>query len=95
MIFYFIHTKYENKNISGGKNMKKKLKDIEHYLSDLRNGEDGMEILQFAIILVATVAMIGVVMVMKDKVNMYVEKSGDLIDDQFGNALTSDTQINP
>lgn len=75
--------------------MKKKLKDIEHYLSDLRNGEDGMEILQFAIILVATVAMIGVVMVMKDKVNMYVEKSGDLIDDQFGNALTSDTQINP
>lgn len=75
--------------------MKKKLKDIKHYLSDLRNGEDGMEILQFAIILVATVAMIGVVMVMKDKVNMYVEKSGDLIDDQFGNALTSDTQINP
>lgn len=75
--------------------MKKKLKDIEHYLSDLRNGEDGMEVLQFAIILVATVAMIGVVMGMKDKVNMYVQKSGDLIDDQFGNALTSDTQINP
>lgn len=66
---------------------------IREYFKSVKEDESGMEILQFAIILVATVALIGVVMVMKDKVANYITRAGEQVDDQFNNALQN--QVNP
>ena len=66
------------------------MKKIKQYLTEVKEDESGMEILQFAIVLVATVALIGVVMAMKDTIANYITRAGDQVDDQFNNALQSE-----
>lgn len=66
------------------------MKNVKAYLKSVRDDESGMEILQFAIVLVATVALIGVVMAMKDTVANYISRAGDQVDDQFNNALQTE-----
>lgn len=59
---------------------------FKNYLKELIEDESGMELLQWAAIVVASAVLIAIVMKIKDTVQSGLEQSNQKVKDGFGNA---------
>lgn len=64
-----------------------RIKKMKNYTYRFIHDESGMELLQFAIGLVITVALIGAVMILKDVVENNILKASDEANEQMGSLL--------
>lgn len=59
---------------------------LKNYLKEFIEDESGMELLQWAAIVVASAVLIAIVMKIKDTVQSGLEQSNQKVKDGFGNA---------
>lgn len=68
--------------------MKERIRRLSGYARNFIRNEEGMEFLQFAIIVVVTVALIGVVTVLKNVIENNIQQASDEANEQMGGLLS-------
>mgnify|MGYP000209259580 FL=1 len=65
------------------------VRELKNYNQEFWNKEDGVELIQFALIVVVTVGLFAVIFQLKDSLAAYIDKARTDMESQFDDALNN------